>query len=74
MKKFETIKEFFEAVQQGQIKEENVRIVLDNDDTSFYDESLPENEQDIVVKEAYGYADIEPLYKLLFPKANVHWC
>ena len=69
MKKYETIEEFYKAVKSGDIDETKLVIVLDNDCTNFY---LGPNE--IVIKEANGYDDIEPLYALLFPEATVDWC
>ena len=74
MKAYKTIEDLYNAVRNGEVEESNLRIILDNDNISFYDESLPEDEQDIAVKEANGYGDIEPLYRLVFPKANVEWC
>lgn len=71
-KQFATIKELYQAVQDGKIREEDLIITLDNDCTSFGDESRDGGK--IVVGEANGYYDIEPLYKLLFPKAIVNWC
>ena len=81
MKKYKTIKELYEAVKRGDIDESKLEITLDNDHTSFacgptYDEETGEDitENEIEVKEANGYSDIEHLYPLLFPKAEVNWC
>lgn len=77
MRKYDTIKEFYEAVKSGEIKEEELRIVLDNDCTSFYEGDVTDENYDdvrIEVEEANGYYDIEKLYPLLFPKATVEWC
>ena len=77
MKEFDTIKELFEAVKRGEVDGSKLEIVMDNDSTSFYD-GAPDPEDDgqsneIKVKEANGYYDIEKLYPLLFPKAKVEW-
>jgi len=53
----------------GKGQESELRVVLDNDMTSFF-----VGDEEIVVDEANGYYDVEPLYKLLFPKADVEWC
>ena len=79
MKKYKTIKELHNAVKSGKIDEERLTIVLDNDCTNFYvgpdcDPEGDELDNEIIVEEAYGYSDIEKLYPLLFPKANVQWC
>jgi len=63
-----TIKELHDKVKSGKIKESDLQIILDNDCTSFYVEG-----EEINVDEANGYYDIEKLYPLLFPKANVEW-
>jgi hypothetical protein len=82
MREFNTIKELFEAVKSGKVDESKLRIVLDNDCTDFYegepddfgDENWDWKNIEIEVSEANGYSDIEALYKLLFPKADVQWC
>ncbi len=71
-RRFATIEELYQAVKDGTIREEDLLVTLDNDCTFFCDESGDGCE--IVVDEANGYDDIEPLYKLLFPKATVNWC
>ena len=77
-RRFATIEELYLAVKDGKIREEDLMVTLDNDCTSFGecscvgDCSCPDD--DIVVDETNGYYDIEPLYKLLFPKATVNWC
>ena len=72
-KKFATIKELHQAVKDGEIREEDLIITLDNECTSFGASSRPDDD-DIVVDETNGYGDIEPLYELLFPYATVEWC
>jgi len=79
--KLNTLKELYEKVKSGEIDEEKLVIVLDNDWTSFCirepgaeDDPFGEDEDRIGVEEAHGWADIEPLYKLLFPRATVDWC
>jgi hypothetical protein len=76
---FETIKDFYGAVKSGKIDESKLTVVMDNDNTGFYegpceDEQGNEIDNRIEVKEANGYYDIEKLYPLLFPKATVEWC
>ena len=74
---FKTIKELYDAVKSGKIDESKLLIVLDNDMTSFIvalTENGVETSDDITVKEANGYMDIDKLYPLLFPKATVEWC
>jgi len=75
-KHFATIKDLFQAVKAGEIREEDLVITLDNDCTSFgaCSQRDPDNPLDVHVDEANGYYDIEPLYKLLFPEAMVNWC
>ena len=69
---FKTIKELYDAVKSGKIDESKLSVVLDNDCTSFCLDSG--EEEYIEVSESCGYNDIEPLYKILFPKADVMWC
>ena len=64
-----TIKELCDKIKLGEIDESKLRIVLDNDGTSFY-----AGDEEIEIEETGGYHDIEPLYKLLFPLAAVEWC
>lgn len=77
--KYETIKELHAAVKRGDIDESQLSIVLDNDCTSFCvgpceDKNGNDLDNEIEVVEAFGYGDIEKLYVLLFPEANVFWC
>ena len=77
--KFKTIKELYDTVKSGKIDESKLVIIMDNDDTSFYNGETEEDENydinnEIKVEEANGYYDIEKLYPLLFPKAKVEWC
>ena len=44
-----------------------LEITMDNDQTLFYI-------GDKKIAEANGYRDIEELYPLLFPNAQVEWC
>jgi len=76
---FKTIKELYDKVKSGEIDESQLGILLDNDCTSFYlgdckDSEGNDIDNEIRIKEANGYSDIEPLYKILFPKADVQWC
>jgi len=77
--KFKTIKDLHEAVASGKLDATKIEIVLDSYCTDFYygPAMTPEGEEvenGIEVTEAGGYSDIEPLYKLLFPKSTVGWC
>jgi len=79
MNKYKTIKDFYEAVKAGEIEESELTIVLDNDCTNFYiglanDKNGNELDNEVRVYEANGYMDVEKLYSILFPKANVEWC
>lgn len=69
---YRTIKEFYNDVKAGKIDETKVTIMMDNDDTMFYEGPLDE-ETEICITEANGYQDIEKLYPILFPKATVEW-
>ena len=65
------------AIEKSEIKEEDLRITLDNDNVSFMcgdEEEDPDNFIWIEVATAGGYRDIKELYSLLFPKAKVAWC
>ena len=75
MREYNTIKEFYNAVKAGIIDESKLEIVLDNDCTSFYTGPTSDDTTDeIRVIEANGCYDVEKLYPLLFPKAQVEWC
>jgi len=76
MKKCVTIQELHDEIRLGNIDESKLRIILDNDCTGFYINPEDPDDEPICIKvsEAKGYKDIEPLYKMLFPKANVEWC
>ena len=72
---FRTIAELLAAVNDGRIDESKLRIVLDNDFTSFRLINGDGDEgTEIRVTESTGCHDIEALYKLLFPHAKVEWC
>ena len=74
--KLNTIKELYDKVQSGDIDESKLEVTLDNDCTSFYiiADNPEEEPTEIRIYEVNGYDDIEPLYRLLFPKAKVQWC
>lgn len=79
MYEFETIADLKNAIKNGDIHESKLSIVLDNDCTNFYygpyeDENGNEIDNEIRVIEASGYPDIEQLYSLVFPLADVTWC
>lgn len=76
-KKYKNLSELKKDIEKGIIPENDLRISLDNDNVSFYcgdEEEDPDNFIDIEVDSAGGYSDIEELYSLLFPKADVEWC
>lgn len=68
MIELENISDLVKMVRNGEIDESKLEIYLDNDCTGFWIK-----DQQISVSESHGYYDIEPLYKLLFPKAKVEW-
>lgn len=74
--KYKTVKDLLSAIKAGKIKEEDLQIVLDNDNTGFYlpDPNDPDDCLTIEVESTNGYDDIEELYNLLFPKSDVSWC
>jgi len=79
MYEFETLIDLKKAIDTGKLNENLLVIVLDNYCTSFYygeceDDHEEEIDNEIHVEETNGYEDIEPLYKLAFPKAIVEWC
>ena len=77
MKEYKNIKALKTAIENNEINEDDLQIILDNDNVSFYsgdEENDPDNFIDIEVISAGGYSDIEELYKLVFPKAKVNWC
>ena len=72
--KLEKISHLFEKVKSGEIDESLLCIQLDNDQTMFSLSSPDHNPEfriKIQISESGGYQDILPLYKLLFPSANV---
>jgi len=78
---FKTIADLHKAVQCGEIDERMLAITLDNDATGFAVGPFEYNDDGdmirgdtIEVTEANGYYDVEPLYRLLFPIADVDWC
>ena len=70
MKEYDTISDLKKAIDRKEI-EDDLQIVLDNDEVYFL---INDGTDEIKVKSASGYSDIEELYKLVFPKANVDWC
>lgn len=62
------ISELVDKVKSGEIDESRLEVRLDNDMTSFHI-----GDEEIKIEEGGGYYDIEPLYRLLFPKASVEW-
>lgn len=74
--KLNTIKELIEKIKNENLDPKRLTIILDNDDTSFYygNEETDDDALYIEIAETHGYSDIESLYKLLFPEADVQWC
>lgn len=71
--KYKTLQELTIGIKTGEIDEAKVRIILDNDNTCVElmgvgDENPP------ALYRGNGYCDIEDLWPLLFPKAQVEWC
>ena len=64
--KFKSIQELVDAIKAGEVDETQLSIHLDND-ASYISDAADD------LFEGDGYYDIEPLYKALFPKANVEW-
>lgn len=72
--KFNTIKDLKNAILEGKVDEGRLEIVLDNDCTNFYLHNGTDEPDEITIKSANGYYDIEELYSLVFSKAKVDWC
>ena len=76
-KKFKSIKALHEACKFGEVDETKLHILIDNDDLIVYE--CPCNFEDfedcteIKIDGYHGYADVEDLWKLVFPSANVSW-
>lgn len=75
MKKIKSIKDLYDKVKSGEIDESKLIIRMDNDTTQFYSIRDADKYSDDV--EDYfsgnGYRDIEDLYPILFPKADIDW-
>ncbi len=74
-KSYKSIKAVKKACDSGEIDESRLKIVMDNDETSFYCDG--ERDSDGCRPNIFngnGYRDIESLYPLVFPKAKVEWC
>jgi len=59
------IKELKEKIDTGEISDEDMQIMIDNDETIFY---LSGKEIEV---QAGGHDDVFELYKILFPFAQV---
>lgn len=71
MKEYENIKALKTAIEKGEVKEDNLQIILDNDMVSFL---IKDGTEEINVQTASGYDDIQELYEIVFPKASIDWC
>jgi hypothetical protein len=77
MKVYKTLKELHEAVQAGDVDEASLTIVMDNDCSDIMSgpaEDDKGNEVDNTIYRGKGYGDIDDLWPLLFPKADVMNC
>jgi hypothetical protein len=68
MIKVKTIKELYNKVHAGEVDESQIKMRIDNNYVSFFYQ-----EKEFVIEEANGIFDIQILYKLLFPKADIKW-
>jgi len=64
---YKSITELKEAVERGDVDEATLEVWIDNDDTGVYTTIDPEEP----ILSGAGYADLEELWKLVFPKAHV---
>ena len=74
MAKYRSIADVKKACESGEIDESKLEIVMDNDDTGFYYGERDEDGYRPCIFNGEGYHDIEKLYPLVFPKADVGWC
>ena len=70
---YETIKDVYEGVKNGDIDESELEIIIDNDDTGFYTTAFGDDSGTPLLR-GNGYSDVKELYELLFPNAVVEWC
>ena len=69
--KLRTLEELFVKVKSGEIKEAELTVMVDNDNTYFTTCDKEGMDKEIIITRAGGYEDVLPLYELLFPKATV---
>lgn len=76
MNKIKCLKDLYEKVKSGEIDESKLIIRMDNDTTQFYSVKGQDQDGDDIIDQYFdgnGYRDIEELYPILFPKADVDW-
>lgn len=64
------IKELYEQVKRGNVDEKDLFIQLDNDSTWV---GMKHGEDIEKIAEGGGYDDLNIVFELLFPKAEVEW-
>ncbi len=73
MKTYKSIAKVLEAVRSGELDEKKLEVRMDNDCSSIYYDYNEESDDNDPIFRGEGYADCDPLWRLLFPKANVDW-
>ena len=71
---FSTLKDLVAAVRRGEVAEDRLRVVMDNDSSSVYLESLASDAEPENIYTGRGHYDVEDLWPLVLPKAEVEWC
>ena len=70
-KEYKSLAALVQAVRNGEVPEEQLRVVMDNDCSQVY---LGDDEEAEPIYRGNGYYDTEDLWPLVFPKATVEWC
>ena len=77
MKQYESIAAVVAAVRSGELDESQLTVVMDNDCSRVeygpWEDDHGE-EIDNVIFRGKGYYDVEDLWPLVFPQADVEWC
>lgn len=76
-KTYKTIAELVKAVKSGELDEDKMEIIMDNDCTHIYYGPIENPEMDDwgpCIFTGKGYEDCADLWPLVFPKAMVDWC
>lgn len=77
MEKYKTLEELHKAVKSGEIDESKMEVFMDNDYSRVYYGPYTDSdgkEIDNCIFRGKGYNDVQDLWPLVFPKANVDWC